>query len=112
METLADYAYRLLGDLFAAQVVPVAAALDEAPSALEEGRGGSASARAAAIRARLAELCAESGPPSREDAQAAYEATTSLLYDLWRVVAGDAREAGPAAAEWAQSAVARAVAAK
>jgi len=114
MDTVVEYAYRILGGVFQTQVEPVAAVLDDSPGpdALEEGRR-SAAERAAAIRVGLAEIYAANGatPPSRADVMATYEAAKSLLSDLWGVVMSDARAAGPAASSWAGGVVSRAVAA-
>ena len=114
MDAIVDYACCLLGGVFQSRVEPVAAALDDNPdpATLEAGRRD-ASARAATIRVRLAELCAgdTAHPPTHADVLATYEVAKSLLNDLWGVLAADARAAGPAAATWAGDAVARAIAA-
>jgi hypothetical protein len=112
METLADYVGRLLDGLFQTQVEPLAAAFDEEPDpvALEEGRR-SAAERAGLVRAQLVAMCSAyaEAPPSRADALAAYEATKSLLCDLWKVVAADATVhlQGPAARVYAREALRR-----
>ena len=109
MDTVAHYACRLLGGLFENQVEPLAEAYDDRPAVMEEGRRG-ASARAADIRAQLAQLCAAKGGRgedvvSTEDIAASYEAARSLLADLWAVLLEDAR----GAPSWAGRTVSRAI---
>ena len=110
MDTVAHYAYRLLGGLFENQVEPVAEAYDDRPAVMEEGRRD-ALARAADIRAQLAQLCAAKGDRgedvvNKEDIVASYEAAKSLLADLWAVLLEDAR----GAPTWAGHTVSRAIA--
>jgi hypothetical protein len=108
MDTAAHYAYRLLGGLFENRVEPVAEAYDDQPAIMEDGRRD-ALARAADIRAQLAQLCAAKGDRAEnvvneEDIAASYEAAKSLLADLWAVLLEDAR----GAPTWAGRTVSRA----
>lgn len=106
MDTVAHYAYRLLGGLFENQVEPVAEAYGDQPAVMEEGRRD-ALARAADIRAQLCAAKGDRGEDvvNKEDIVASYEAAKSLLADLWAVLLEDAR----AAPSWAGRTVSRAI---